>query len=193
MSKSELRKRVMEARKAIPAAEAKERSSLIQQQVLSMEEYAKASTIMLYLDFRNEVQTDQIIIDALSKGKRISIPVSDTATKRLTPSQIVEYPGDLTEGTYGILEPKTDCIRPLEPEELDLIIVPGVAFDEECNRLGYGAGFYDRFLPRTKPGTVFMALAFEMQIYAKVYHQSHDCPVHFVITENRVIKNLSKS
>ncbi|ACV64227.1 5-formyltetrahydrofolate cyclo-ligase [Desulfofarcimen acetoxidans DSM 771] len=193
MSKSELRKRVMEDRKAIPAAEAKEKSDIIQQRVLSMDEYAKASTIMLYLDFRNEVQTDKIIIDALSKGKRISIPVSDVATKRLTPSQIMDYPGDLTEGTYGILEPRQECIRPLEPEDLDLIIVPGVAFDEECNRLGYGAGFYDRFLPRTRPGTVFIALAFEMQIHAKVYQQSHDCPVHYVVTENRVIKKLSES
>ncbi|WP_066632734.1 5-formyltetrahydrofolate cyclo-ligase [Desulfolucanica intricata] len=193
MTKSELRKNVIEARKALPVNEIEEKSNLIQYQVMAMKEYTNASTIMLYLDFRNEVQTEKIILDAISSGKKVTVPVTDISTKRLTPSLLMDYPGDLTRGAYDILEPKKECLRPVKPEQLDLIIVPGVAFDERCNRLGYGAGFYDRFLPRTRPDTVFMALAFEMQIYDQVYHQSHDCPVHYVITESRVIRNLSKN
>lgn len=74
------------------------------------------------------------------------------------------------------------------PPEIDLVVVSGVAFDQKGNRLGYGGGFYDRFLRRLKPGTTMVGLAFELQIKEEVYPEDHDYPIDWVITENRIVK-----
>jgi len=163
------------------------KSALILQKLLVMKEYLQAAALMVYLDFRNEVRTGALVADALDRGKRVAVPVTDVPGRRLIPSLLLNYPGDLAPGTWGILEPKSECVRPLEPAVLDLVIVPGVAFDPAGNRLGYGGGFYDRFLPRTRPDTVFVSLAFELQIRPDVCPGEHDCPVHCLITEDRVI------
>lgn len=188
MLKSELRKNVLKARGALLPVEVAEKSARVVERLLGMDEYRKASTIMAYLDFRNEVQTGGLLERAIAAGKRVAVPVTDIANRRLTPSLLIDFPGDLQPGAWGILEPKPECMRPLEPEELDLVIVPGVAFDVDGNRLGYGGGFYDRFLPRTKPGTVYLALAFELQVRTDVYPGSHDIPVHYLLTEDRLIR-----
>ena len=106
------------------------------------------------------------------------VPITDKANKALIPSEIIHFPEDLRPGTWGILEPAPDKIRPVDPKELDLVVVPGVAFSPDGDRLGYGGGFYDRFLPRTKPETVFAALAFELQIRDNVFPGQYDCPMH---------------
>lgn len=186
MSKGELRKGVIKARAALDPEQVELKSAKIIEAVMSLEEFKKAGVLMAYVDFRNEVRSGPFIKAALAAGKRVAVPITDIAGKRLTPSEIIDYPGDLCPGAWGILEPRTECLRPLEPEELDLVLVPGVAYDLLGNRLGYGGGFYDRFLPRTKPGTVFVAPAFEMQIKENVYPGFYDCPVHILVTEERV-------
>ncbi|SHJ75336.1 5-formyltetrahydrofolate cyclo-ligase [Desulfofundulus thermosubterraneus] len=187
MGKGELRKDVLKARGSLSPVEVAEKSKRILTRVLSLEEFHRARTLMAYVDFRNEVQTGALIAESMARGKRVAVPVTDVAGRRLTPSLLLDYPGDLAPGTWGILEPRPECLRPLEPQELDLVVVPGVAFDLKGNRLGYGGGFYDRFLPRTRPDTVWLALAFELQIRPQVYAGPHDCPVHIVVTEERVV------
>ncbi|MEW5952570.1 MAG: 5-formyltetrahydrofolate cyclo-ligase [Bacillota bacterium] len=187
MSKSELRKDVINARNRLSAAEVAEKSARILERINSLREYRQAVALMAYVDFRNEVPTGDLIRGSLALGKLVAVPVTDIANRRLTPSRLEDYPGDLLPGAWGILEPRPECLRPLEPGLLDLVIVPGVAFDPFGNRLGYGGGFYDRFLPRTRPGTIYLAPAFEMQIKADVYPGAHDCPVHILVTEERVI------
>lgn len=189
MTKSEIRKHILKLRAAMSPGELAEKSSAIVERLMALEEFRRAGTIMAYVDFRNEVQTGALISRCLAGGKRVSVPITDIANKVLTPSEILAYPDDLTPGAWGILEPGPGCVRPLAPEELDMIIVPGVAFDLNGDRLGYGGGFYDRFLPRTKPGTVFLAPAFELQIQDNVYPGPHDCPVHIIVTEERVIRS----
>ena len=187
MSKSELRKDVINARAGLPTAVVAEKSARILEQIKALEEYRQSRVLMVYVDFRNEVQTGLLIEDAMAGGKVVTVPVTDIANRRLTPSRLEDYPGDLVPGAWGILEPRPECLRPVEPDLLNIVIVPGVAFDEAGNRLGYGGGFYDRFLPRTRPGTIYLAPAFEMQIRADVYPGAHDCPVHILVTEDRVI------
>lgn len=187
MSKSELRKDVINARAGLPAAAVAEKSARILEQIKALGEYRQSKVFMVYVDFRNEVQTGFLIKEFMAGGKVVTVPVTDIANRRLTPSRLEDYPGDLVPGAWGILEPRPECLRPMEPVLLDLVIVPGVAFDEAGNRLGYGGGFYDRFLPRTRPGTIYLAPAFEMQIRADVYPGAHDCPVHILVTEDRVI------
>jgi 5-formyltetrahydrofolate cyclo-ligase len=187
MSKQELRKEVIQARQKMPAREVSSKSLEIVNALLSLEEYRRAKTIMAYVDFRNEVQTGEFIQRAMGDGKKVSVPLTDLKGKRLIPSLLQDFPGDLVPGTYGILEPGQECLRPLEPGELDMVIVPGVAFDEAGNRLGYGGGFYDRFLPRTPENCVWVAPAFELQLKPDVYPGEHDCPVHILVTEKRII------
>jgi len=186
--KSELRKDVLKDRGALSPAEAAEKSARIIERLLGMDEYRRASTIMVYIDFRNEAQTGELVQRAMAAGKRVAVPVTDIANRRLTPSLLADFPGDLQPGAWGILEPKPECLRPIAPEELDLVVVPGVAFDEKGNRLGYGGGFYDRFLPRARYDTVYVALAFELQVRPDVHPGPYDVPVHYLLTEDRLIK-----
>ncbi len=153
-----------------------------------MKEYRQALAIMAYMDFRNEVRTGVLVEAAMATGKKVAIPHTDVAGYRLIPSLITNYPGDLRPGAWGILEPKPRSLRPLDPAEIDLVVVPGIAYDLQGNRLGYGGGFYDRFLQCTKPGAVYVAPAFELQLQPDVYPCSHDVPVHFLVTEDRLIK-----
>jgi len=187
MSKNELRKSVIVARNRLAAEKIKDKSSAVAGRFLKLEEYVRAGTVMAYVDFRNEVQTEAIIRDALRQGKKVVVPITDVANKKLTPSQVLRFPDDLAPGAWNILEPRPECIRPVDPGEIDLVIVPGVAFDTAGNRLGYGGGFYDRFLLNTKPDCLYAALAFEMQIRPNVYPGEHDLPVHLLITEKRVL------
>ncbi len=187
MSKNELRKYVIAARNKLAADIIKEKSSVITSKLIRLEEYRRAGTIMAYVDFRNEVQTGPIIEDALQRGKRVAVPVTDVANKKITPSLVKNYPEDLEPGTWGIPEPKPGLVRPIPPGEIDMVIVPGVAFDTAGNRLGYGGGFYDRFLPETAPGCVYVALAYEIQIRPNVYPSEHDQPIHILVTEDRVL------
>lgn len=186
--KNELRKSILQARKSLPEEEVATKSRSITEKLLSLPEYREAQMVMLYLDFRNEVATGELVKETLAAGKRVVVPITDTKNTALIPSEVIHYPDDITLGTWDIPEPKKAAVRPVELTDIDIVIVPGVAFDPQGNRLGYGGGFYDRFLLRTKPGTTFVALAFEMQIRDEVYPEAHDHPVHYVITENRVIK-----
>lgn len=187
MNRSEIRQDVLKARLSMSQEQVLEKSKTIMDSVLASGIYQKSSHIMVYVDFRNEVRTNCLIINALAAGKRVSVPITDIKGKRLTPSELLDYPGDLRPGAWGILEPSESCVRPVDPGELDLVIVPGVAYDAGGNRLGYGGGFYDRFLPRTRPGTVYLAPAFELQVVENVFPGPLDVPVHIIITEQREI------
>ncbi|MFZ5645191.1 MAG: 5-formyltetrahydrofolate cyclo-ligase [Bacillota bacterium] len=187
MDRNEVRQRTLKARMALLPESVKERSDIIVSRIISLEEYRKAQSVMVYVDFRNEVLTGRLINQALQSGKQVSVPITDVKGKRLTPSRILDYPGDLEPGAWGILEPREGCVRPLDPLGIDFIIVPGVAYDEGGNRLGYGGGFYDRFLPRTGQGAVYLAPAFEVQLVEDVFPGPLDVPVHIIVTEERVI------
>ncbi len=186
LQKKQLRKEVLAQRGCLSAEQLEEKSNAIVDRLLSLEEYKNAHVIMAYVDFRNEVKTAGLICRCLEEGKRVVVPITDKANKALIPSEIIHFPEDLRPGTWGILEPAPDKIRPVDPKELDLVVVPGVAFSPDGDRLGYGGGFYDRFLPRTKPETVFAALAFELQIRDNVFPGQYDCPMHLLITEKSV-------
>ena len=185
--KKQLRKEIIAARMSQVDSEAAEKSASIAEKLRSLPEFQNAKLIMFYLDFRKEVATGEIIRQCLEEGKRVVIPITDTKNIRLIPSEIIDYPGDLTPGTWGILEPKSECVRPVEPTKIDFVVVPGVSFDTSGNRLGYGGGFYDRFLRRLRPDAAFAALAFELQIQDDVYPEAHDYPMQYVITESRII------
>ncbi len=185
--KKEIRRTIINARLALTPRQVEEYSQSIAGYVLSLPAWREARTVMIYVDFRQEVQTGRLIRQALEKGKRVMVPVCRQQPRVLVASEIKDYPGDLAPGCWGILEPKPECLRPVDPEEIDLVLVPGVAFDRYGNRLGYGAGYYDRFLALLRPDAVTAALAFQLQVLPSVHHEAHDWPVQLVVTENGII------
>ncbi len=186
--KKQLRKDVLRERMALSHEEVSSGSRQICERLMQMPEFTQAGTVMFFIDFRNEVATGEAIKTTLKLGKRVVVPITDIPNRKLTPSQIVHYPEDLQSGAYGILEPRPECVRPVPPQEIDFVAVPGVAFDVRGNRLGYGGGFYDRFLRTVKPGATLVAPAFELQLKEEVYPEVHDYPMHWIVTEKRLIK-----
>ncbi|NYE56597.1 5-formyltetrahydrofolate cyclo-ligase [Carboxydothermus ferrireducens] len=181
-----LRKEILNKRAAQSPEEITAKSAKILELLKVFQPYQQAQTVMVYLDFRGEVKTLEIIRDLWAYGKKVVIPVTVLSEKKLLPVYFRDF-GDLVEGTYGILEPKEEARTIAEPEVIDLVLVPGVAFDLKGNRLGYGAGFYDRFLPNLRPAVKKVALAFELQIVPKIPTGPHDIPMDYIITEERII------
>ncbi len=179
--KKELRKQILAARDALLPEQRRAKSREIEERLFALPEFISARTIMFFASFRSEVETEPMIRRALHSGKRIILP--KVRGKELSLFEIKDFDRDLVPGAWGIPEP---CeAYPAFLNDVALIIVPGAAFDEWGNRIGYGAGFYDKLLPVFTKTTV--ALAFELQIVANVPADSHDIPVQKIVTENRVI------
>ena len=186
--KKEIRKKILELKDKLPEEIIREKSDSIFNHLNKTEFYNKANNVMLYVSFGTEVMTKPIIDDLLSKGKRVFIPVTVPKTKALIVSELKNYDDDLVVGHFGVMEPKEEALRPVEPNILDLVIVPGVAFDLKGYRIGYGGGYYDRFIPRLSDKATTVSLAFDIQLIDTVPVSEYDIAVEYIITENRFIK-----
>jgi len=158
------------------------KSGVIEERLFTLAEFKSAHIVMFFASIRSEVQTETMIRRALAAGKRVVLP--KVKGKELVFFEITDFNTDVVRGTWGIPEPIES--RPADLSNIDLIVMPGTAFDELGNRIGYGAGYYDKFLPTYGKSTV--ALAFELQIIASVPVDQHDVPVKKIITEKRVIE-----
>ena len=139
------------------------------------------NSVMLYLSMRSEVETLDLLEGLLHAGKHVCAPVVDTDEHRLIPRRIQDAKTALVRHRYGMLEPNSTC--PLVPiSELQLIIVPGIAFDRKGYRLGYGKGFYDRFLAKCSHA-VPIGLAYQIQVVEDTFPQVWDVPVKHIFTE----------
>ncbi len=187
--KKELRKKILALRDTLPLEERGKKSKSIHSRLFSLSEFVTTRTLAFYVSFKSEVLTGTMIREALSLGKAVVVPITDLANRRLKLSRIVDYTADLAPGTWGVLEPKPDCIRLVSLKEVDLIITPGAAFDQKGYRIGYGGGFYDRLLKSVQERRPSVALAFELQMVEDVpVERDHDMPVDIIITEERVIR-----
>ena len=186
--KKEIRNKIINNRNNLTEIEITEKSNIIFHKLKEMDLYKNAHNVMLYISFNNEVTTNTIIEDLFHANKRVFIPVTVSETKELIVSELLSLEEDLEIGNFGVLEPKKACLRPFSPKELDLIIVPGVAFDSRGYRIGYGAGYYDRFLPQVPNNVPKVSIAFDLQIIDFVPSETYDIPVEYIITENRTIK-----
>ncbi len=141
--------------------------------------------VMVYLSMNSEVETWKLVEYLLEQERKIIAPVVNTKSEDLIPKQIQNLDGDLVLHRYGMLEPRESC--PVFPtHQLQLILVPAIAFDRNGYRLGYGKGFYDRFLP-TCPNAVTVGIGFQVQIVDDTFPQPWDVPVQYVFTENGMI------
>lgn len=184
--KNALRKEFQEKRKCHALAEQIEKSGQIKNRLQKLEEYEQAETIAFYVSKDCEVRTDEMISDALSGGKRVLVPKVEKKNKSLALYEIKNLE-ELELGEFGVREPKEGALA-AEVENIDLMVVPGIAFDTCGNRVGYGVGYYDKLLKKIKRGMPVMGLAYGFQIVEKVDKEEHDVAVDFIITEKEVIR-----
>lgn len=187
MAKHALRKQIFALRDSLGAAEIARLSKAVAGQLEKLPFYRQARTIMFFLSFRSEVDTREMVEDNLARGNRVLVPKAIPEKRELIPSELLDYKKDLAPGVYGIPEPRQEALRPVDPRQIDLLIVPGVAFDLQGNRLGYGGGYYDRFFDRLRPGVPLVALAFELQLVEKVPVDPWDRRMDWLVTEKRTI------
>lgn len=150
-------------------------------------EYAQAATVMFYVDVRDEVRTREFLTAALGQDKRIVVPYCVGSRLELF---LLEDLDELAVDTFGLLEPKPELRsrgnRKIAPPQLDLIVVPGVAFDTRGGRLGHGKGFYDGLLCQVRADTMLVGLAFECQLFPEIPMMPHDVYMNRIITEKAV-------
>ena len=179
--KDRIRKTVLEARSRLTAAERRVKSAAIENKLFGMPEFQATPVVMFFASFRSEVETQHMIGRALAEGKRVVLPRVKGRTLELL--EIGNFDRDVAPGAWGIPEPERGT--PVDLKDIGLIVVPGAVFDLQGNRIGYGAGFYDRLLP-SFPGST-AALAFELQIMPTIPVDGHDVPVRKIVTEKRII------
>jgi len=186
--KKTLRKIVLEARELLSINDVTEKSKIIIKNLTSLTEFKRSKLIMCFADFRNEVMTDALIEFCILNDKRVAVPyvTKNDGRNEILASEIYDL-SELEMGTYGIREPKFGYLREIRPQELDLVVVPGVAFDLHRNRIGYGAGYYDRFLRKVKENCFKVGIAFELQLMENIPSDKNDVPMDCVITEKRLI------
>ena len=179
-AKISLRKLIHAKRKAIPALHRRARSKKIFGKLLKDPSFRKAVHIAIYCGISPEVAT-RPFLSALLKNKKIYLPKTPLGKNLMTFCQIGSLSRDLMKGPYDIMEPKASCSeRPAA--RMDLIIVPGVAFDRRGGRLGRGAGYYDRLLGKAKK-VVKIGLCFREQLVKKVPMKAHDVRMNRIITD----------
>ena len=183
--KGDIRKRMLEVRNVMTGGEIASGSRAIVKRLAELDQIRRASTLMVYLGFGSEVLTDDLILRGWEEGKRIAVPLCRPVSRELIACRIDGF-DELECGHYGLREPKADRLRPVPPGEIDAVVVPAVAFDRQGHRLGYGGGYYDRFLPGA-PRATRIGVAFARQIVAEIPAGPHDVTMDCIVTEREVI------
>ncbi len=181
--KTEIRTEVKRRRAEASLEYLHEASLRIKDRFVKTEAYAREELLLAYVDAKREVETRLIMQQAWEDGRKVAAPRVDG--DGIMHYYYIESLEDLEPGSFGIMEPKKSC--PLCETEKGLLLMPGVAFDEHCHRVGYGGGYYDRYLER-HPGLVHIALAFEFQVFPEVPFEDHDILPERIVTEDRILE-----
>ncbi|MEP7061367.1 MAG: 5-formyltetrahydrofolate cyclo-ligase [Betaproteobacteria bacterium] len=183
-AKQALRERVLARRDALAADARAAAQYAIAARLAAMPAFMAARTLLMTLPFRNEWDTRPLIDAAHAAGKRVALPRVDERSRMLDLFEVIDLAIDVRPGYRGIDEPCGHC-APVAATSVDYVLVPGIAFDPECRRLGYGGGFYDRLLPLVPAHAPRISGAFDVQIVERVPAAPHDIGVDSVVTESR--------
>jgi 5-formyltetrahydrofolate cyclo-ligase len=195
--KAQQRRKAYDARNA--QADKDTVSRIICDQITAHPAYRQAETVMWYIHCRSEVRTGPTLLQEIPTDKRIVIPycTKDEQGYNKLGLWLLEDFAELVPGMWGILEPPRqrwgEAGKEIAPEQLDCIIVPGVAFDRQGGRLGNGAGYYDRLLRCVRADAVLIGACYESQLLDRVVMESHDVAMDFVITEKSIYTGLGRT
>lgn len=189
MNKKSIRKEILKIRDNLDREEKEYMDSIIESRFINSDQYIHAGKIFIYISYSSEINTKNIILKAIKDGKKIYVPRTEVKNKNMDAVNIISF-DKLVSNVYGILEPSKEE-NFIDPNELDLIVVPGVAFDRKKGRMGYGAGYYDRYLKkidkRYSKKISKIALAYDFQIIDEVPMHENDMPVDYIITNTIII------
>lgn len=186
--KAKLRREVIARRDAMDPAERAKASATIRARLAAMPAVARARTLLAFAAFGSEVDLDPLLEDLIDRGVGVFLPfIERFSPPDLGIARLKDLRTDLKPSRQGIREPDPARRRAARIDRIDVVIAPGVAFDAMGRRVGYGAGFYDRLLPKLRPGTPVIAAAFAVQVVAQVPENANDMRVDTVVTEQRTI------
>ena len=188
INKEQLRDQIRNQRSNKSKSFILEKSEKISKNLCNLKEFQQADHILFYVSYNGEVDTHSLLKKTLSSKKTVFVPLSNPKDHTLSISELRAF-SDLIPGTYGILEPKKEKIRPSSIHNIDVVLVPGVAFDKYGHRLGQGGGYYDWFL--SKSTAISIALSFKFQLVKEIPVESHDQSVDIIVTEHQVIRCTS--
>jgi len=191
-TRQQLRRQILAQRDGLTTDERHEKSAMVANNLWLLDEFANTATVFIYVNFRSEVETLPLIRQCLARGMRVAVPLTDTDNSCLIAVAISDPDRDLRPGYCGILEPASGQRQAVDPKEIETIILPGSVFDADGGRLGYGGGYYDRFIADSAPQALRIGIAFEQQVVAKVPLLPHDQHLHILVTEERAIR-ISKN
>lgn len=179
--KNQLKESMLKKRNSLLKEEIIEKSRKIGQNLFNLEHYKSSKTVMFFVSFDSEAHTHEIIKEALT-NKTVLIP--KVVHHEIEPSLIIDF-DNLIPGKFGILEP-IETMK-IAYKNIDLVLVPGIVFDKEGHRIGYGFGYYDKFLAKV-PKAIKIGLAFDFQVIGKIPREMHDAPVDLIVTDERIIR-----
>lgn len=180
--KNQLKESILSKRNSLSKEEVLEKSDKIKNNLFNLQQFKKSRIIMFFVSFNSEVHTHEIIKNSL-KTKTVVIP--KVAHHEIEPSIILDFDNLVPSRKFNILEPM-DLMK-IAYKNIDLVLVPGIVFDKEGHRIGYGFGYYDKFLKKV-PKAIKIGLAFDFQVIDKIPREMHDVPVDMIVTEKRVIE-----
>ncbi len=185
IDKKKLRELVQNQRNSLPARARQKKSRAIAERLFMNHYYKDSKTLLAYYPFRSEIDTTIIVKKALAEEKKVILPRVEQKILKLY--YVRDLESQLEIGTYGIMEPDIRKCKPAKLKEIELALVPGLAFDRNLNRLGYGGGFYDRLLGNLNPDVKKIALCFNLQLVPAIPVLEHDIKVDVIITESEEI------
>ena len=183
--KRNIRKEVLMKRSKMKAEEKELKDNIILEKLFETNLYKNSRNIFTYISFGDEINTIKLIERALKDNKNISVPKTYRETRTMN-AIFIPCLKELKENHMGILEPIDDSIV-IKKEDIDLIIVPGAVFDKDFNRIGYGGGYYDRYLEDIAYKNNKVVLAYDFQIVDKIEKEEHDVKVDIIITDKQIL------
>lgn len=181
-----LRKELREKRHKLSVKEVDNKSSYIEIQLDKIISKINAKNIMLYYSFKNEVSTEKYILKLLNNDFNVILPYSKVSTRSIIPYLIKNLKEDLSKSSFGILEPNININSVFPIDKIEVVVIPGIAFDIQGNRMGFGAGFYDRFLIKNE-NMIKIAICYDFQLLNSIPNEPHDVKMDIIITDERVL------
>jgi 5-formyltetrahydrofolate cyclo-ligase len=188
--KSEIRRETLARRNALSDEDRSQQSKAIMECLFDFANFLEARIVLFYVNADSEVATEAMIDRALAYGKIVAVPWVDQKERQILPLKIDNLDQDVRPGYRGIREPIPQRCKAIPVKNVDLAIIPGVAFDERGGRIGHGTGYYDKFIPMLDVTTRKVALAYECQIVPQIPMEPHDRYIDIIITEKRIIYKI---